>query len=66
VELTETISGLTEGALYRWRARVLYAPYSVTEAGITPTVHPLGPAAGRFNRDLAASGGAGWTPIHNS
>jgi hypothetical protein len=27
VTLTETVSGLTTGTLYRWRARVLYAPF---------------------------------------
>jgi hypothetical protein len=47
VELGETISGLTEDALYRWRARVLYAPYSVTEAGITA---PPNPAHGPWRR----------------
>jgi hypothetical protein len=40
VALTETISGLIEGDLYRWRARVLYAPYSVTQPGITPPPNP--------------------------
>ena len=33
--------------LYRWRARVLYAPYSVTKAGITP---PPNPAHGPWRR----------------
>jgi hypothetical protein len=47
VTLTETISGLTEWELYRWRARVLYAPYSVTESGITP---PPNPAHGPWRR----------------
>jgi hypothetical protein len=40
VALTETISGLIEGDLYRWRARILYAPYSVTQIGITPAPNP--------------------------
>jgi hypothetical protein len=40
VSLTETIGGLVEGDLYRWRARILYAPYSVTETGITPPPNP--------------------------
>jgi hypothetical protein len=47
VTLTETISGLTEWELYRWRARVLYAPYSVTQSGITP---PPNPAHGPWRR----------------
>jgi len=47
VELGENISGLTEDMLYRWRARVLYAPYSVTEAGITS---PPNPAHGPWRR----------------
>jgi hypothetical protein len=50
VALTETISGLTEHDLYRWRARVLYAPYSVTQAGITP---PPNPAHGPWRRVTA-------------
>jgi len=40
VVLTETPTGLTTGTLYRWRARVLYAPFSVTEAGITEPPNP--------------------------
>jgi hypothetical protein len=47
VALTETIGGLIEGDLYRWRARVLYAPYSVTQVGITP---PPNPAHGPWRR----------------
>jgi hypothetical protein len=47
VALTETISGLIEHDLYRWRARILYAPYSVTEVGITP---PPNPAHGPWRR----------------
>jgi hypothetical protein len=47
VLLNETISGLTGDSLYRWRARVLYAPLGVTEAGITP---PPNPAHGPWRR----------------
>jgi hypothetical protein len=43
----ETLSGLTEDTLYRWRARVLYAPYSVTQVGIKP---PPNPAHGPWRR----------------
>ena len=50
VTLTETIGGLTPQELYRWRARVLYAPFSVTQAGITP---PPGPAHGPWRRVAA-------------
>jgi hypothetical protein len=46
------ISGLTDGALYRWRARLLYAPVHVTEAGITP---PPKPAHGPWRRVGAQS-----------
>jgi hypothetical protein len=47
VELTESVTGLTLGTLYRWRARVLYAPFSVTENGITA---PPNPAHGPWRR----------------
>jgi uncharacterized protein YciU (UPF0263 family) len=47
VLLNETISGLAPSSLYRWRARVLYAPFGVTEAGITP---PPNPAHGPWRR----------------
>jgi hypothetical protein len=47
VILTETIGGLSIGELYRWRARVLHAPYSVTESGITA---PPNPAHGPWRR----------------
>jgi hypothetical protein len=47
VVLTETPTGLTEGTLYRWRARVLYAPFSITETGIT---EPPNPAHGPWRR----------------
>jgi hypothetical protein len=52
VLLSETISGLTENSLYRWRARVLYAPLSVTEVEITP---PPNPAHGPWRRVSAQS-----------
>jgi hypothetical protein len=47
VALTETVTGLTEWTLYRWRARVLHAPYSVAELGITS---PPNPAHGPWRR----------------
>jgi hypothetical protein len=47
VTLTQTLAGLAEGTLYRWRARVLYAPYSVTQSGITA---PPNPAHGPWRR----------------
>jgi hypothetical protein len=47
VILTETIDGLASGELYRWRARVLHAPYSVTQPGI---VAPPSPAHGPWRR----------------
>ena len=43
----ETLGGLTEGALYRWRASELYAPFNVTQPGITP---PSNPRAGPWRR----------------
>jgi hypothetical protein len=48
VTLAETISGLTD-TVYRWRARVLYAPYNVTQPGIIP---PPNPAHGPWRRFL--------------
>ena len=45
--LQTTISGLEMETLYHWRARVLYAPYSVVKAGITP---PPNPAHGPWRR----------------
>ncbi len=39
VELTETVSGLTFGTLYRWRARVLYGGLA-DAPGVTPPPHP--------------------------
>jgi hypothetical protein len=47
VPLSTTVSGLTAETLYRWRARVLYAPFGVTETGITP---PPNPAHGPWRR----------------
>jgi hypothetical protein len=47
VPLKEAIGGLSAETLYRWRARLLYAPCSVTEAGITP---PPNPAHGPWRR----------------
>lgn len=38
--LTHAISGLTNLAVYRWRARVLYAPFHVTAAGISAPANP--------------------------
>jgi hypothetical protein len=42
-----TIRGLEMATLYRWRARVLYASYSVVREGITP---PPNPAHGPWRR----------------
>jgi hypothetical protein len=47
ITLTEVITGLTPGTLYRWRARVLYAPLYVTAPSITP---PPNPAHGPWRR----------------
>jgi hypothetical protein len=47
VLLSETVTGLAADTLYRWRARVLFAPFGVTEAGITP---PPNPAHGPWRR----------------
>ncbi len=52
VLLTETISSLESGTLYRWQARVLYAPQHVVEPGITP---PPRPAHGPWRRFQAQS-----------
>jgi len=44
VTLAGDIAGLAGNTLYRWRARVLYAPFHVTEPGITaPPNPPHGP-----------------------
>ena len=45
-------SGLADGKLYRWRARILYAPAGVTQPGITP---PPKPAHGPWRRLAAQS-----------
>jgi hypothetical protein len=55
VALTQTLSGLLPGALYRWRARVLRAPFGVTQPGITP---PPNPEHGPWRR-LAAQSNVG-------
>jgi hypothetical protein len=47
VRLVESVGGLDLGKHYRWRARVLQAPFRVTEAGITP---PPNPAHGPWRR----------------
>jgi CSLREA domain-containing protein len=49
VALTEGIARLNADTLYRWRARVLYAPYTVDQGGITP---PPNPAHGPWRRWL--------------
>jgi hypothetical protein len=41
------VDGLERDTLYRWRARVLYAPFFVLRAGITP---PPNPAHGPWRR----------------
>jgi hypothetical protein len=38
--LTETFTGLAPNVLYRWRARVLFAPFSITQPGITSPANP--------------------------
>ena len=43
------LSGLADGALYRWRARLLYAPLHVTQPGITPPPKPAHGPWRRFN-----------------
>jgi len=40
VTLTKTVSGLAPNTLYRWRARVLHAPFSITQPGITASANP--------------------------
>jgi hypothetical protein len=47
VRLVEVLSGLGLNTRHRWRARVLHAPFRVTEAGITP---PPNPAHGPWRR----------------
>jgi hypothetical protein len=48
--VTVTVTDLDPDTLYRWRARVLYAPFSVTIAGDPPN-----PAHGPWRRFLAQS-----------
>ena len=50
--LSRTVSGLADDTLYRWRARVLRAPFGVTEPGITS---PPKPAHGPWRRFLGAA-----------
>jgi hypothetical protein len=52
VTLTQAISGMTYGTLYRWRARTLYAPYGVTQPGIAA---PPNPSHGPWRRFLGQS-----------
>ena len=47
VTLTQSVSGLADDTQRRWRARVLYAPYTVTQSGITA---PPNPAHGPWRR----------------
>jgi hypothetical protein len=47
--MLETLTGFDPLTLYRWRARVLYAPLFVVRAGITP---PPNPAHGPWRRFL--------------
>jgi hypothetical protein len=47
VTLVQTVTVPRGSTLYRWRARVLYAPLHVTEPGITP---PPNPAHGPWRR----------------
>ena len=55
VTLTQTASGLADGTLYHWRARVLHAPFGVTQAGITAPPNPAhGPWRRLFGQALAA------------
>ena len=51
--LSETFTGLTTGALYDWRARVLTIPYAADQPGTTPT-----PRAGPWRR-IQSVGAAG-------
>ena len=52
VTLTETVPIPFGETLRRWRARVFYAPYSVTQSGITP---PPNPGHGPWRRISAQS-----------
>ena len=40
LDLAQRVDGLTNGTLYHWRARVLHAPFSVTQAGVTAPPKP--------------------------
>ena len=48
--VTLTVSDLIPGTLYRWRARILHAPFSVTSTGA-----PRNPTHGPWRRFLAQS-----------
>jgi hypothetical protein len=50
VEFAESMPGLEADTVYRWRVRVLYAPFTVDQPGITP---PPNPAHGPWRRFLA-------------
>ncbi len=52
LRLTQLVSGLPPEVRYRWRARVLYAPLSATQPGVTP---PAKPAHGPWRRLQAQS-----------
>ena len=41
VTLIQAVTVTQGGTLYRWRGRVLYAPFHVTEPGITPPPNPM-------------------------
>jgi hypothetical protein len=47
VRLVEQLSGLPDDTPHRWRARVLHAPFRVTQPGITS---PPKPAHGPWRR----------------
>ncbi|MBK7952412.1 MAG: FG-GAP repeat protein [Deltaproteobacteria bacterium] len=47
VDLAKTVSGLSGGKHYRWRARALYAPYTIVNSGV---VSPPNPAHGPWRR----------------
>ena len=40
VALNEALAGLITDTLYSWRARVLHAPFTITETGITAPPNP--------------------------
>jgi hypothetical protein len=52
LRLRESVPGLLADMLYQWRARVLYAPFSVTELGVT---EPPLPAHGPWRRLQSAA-----------